>query len=52
MKTIQVWCEWRSYHELDVPDDFEVTGNLSDFQQEALDQMTATNADLIDWGEG
>lgn len=49
MRTIEVECIWRSTHEVEVPDDFTDTGNLSDFPPEALEEMTATTAGLVDW---
>lgn len=49
MKTITIECTWRSTHEVEVPDDFEVTGDLSDFPPEVLDEITPVNAELVDW---
>lgn len=49
MKTITITCTWRSTHDVEVPDDFEVTGNLGDFPPDVLDEMTSENAELVDW---
>jgi hypothetical protein len=52
MKTITVECTWKSTHEVEVPDDFEDTGHLDDFPAEALQDMTAHTAELVDWSVG
>lgn len=49
MKTITVTCTWRSTHEVEVPDDFTDTGHLDDFPPEALEEITASTAELTDW---
>ena len=49
MKTVTVECTWRSTHEVEVPDDFTDTGNLSDFPAQALEEMTPVTAGLTDW---
>jgi hypothetical protein len=49
VKTIHVTASWRSHHELEVPDDFQDTGDLNDFPTEALDEITADAAELVDW---
>lgn len=48
-KTVEVECVWRSTHEVEVPDDFEDTGDLHDFPEEALEEMTPNTASLVDW---
>lgn len=49
MKTITVWCTWESRHEIEVPDDFQDTGHLTDFPKEALEELSSHTAALIDW---
>lgn len=49
MKTVTVSCTWKSTHEVEVPDDFQDTGSLSDFPQEALEEMDSHTAELTDW---
>lgn len=49
MKTITITCTWRSTHEVEVPDDFEVPAYLSDFPPDVLDEMTSHTAELVDW---
>jgi hypothetical protein len=49
VRTVTVTCTWRSTHEVEVPDDFADTGQLEDFPPEALDEMSATTAELTDW---
>lgn len=49
MRTVRVRCTWRSDHVVEVPDDFEDTGNLEDFPAEALEEMTPVAAELTDW---
>jgi hypothetical protein len=49
MKEITIHCTWRSDHTVEVPDDFEVTGNLSDFPEDVLEQLTLLTAELVDW---
>jgi len=48
-KTIQVEATWKSYHDIEVPDDFTDTGHLSDFPDEALEEITSHVAELVDW---
>lgn len=50
MKTITVHATWRSTHQIEVPDDFEDTGHLDDFDEEALEEITSQGAELTDWG--
>lgn len=49
MKTITVEATWTSSHEIEVPDDFTDTGMLSDFPEDALEQITSEVASLTDW---
>jgi hypothetical protein len=50
MKTITITCTWESTHEIEVPDDFEMSDSrLSDFPPEALEEMKPTTAELVDW---
>jgi hypothetical protein len=49
MKEIEVECTWRSTHTVEVPDDFTDTGYLEDFPPEAVEQMDAKAAELVDW---
>jgi hypothetical protein len=49
MKEITVEATWRSSHTVEVPDDFQDTGHLEDFPNEALEQMTSEVAELVDW---
>jgi hypothetical protein len=49
VKEIDIECTWRSSHRVEVPDDFEDTGHLDDFPAEALEEMNATFAELVDW---
>lgn len=49
MKTVTVECTWKSTHDIEVPDDFADTGHLDDFPAEALEEMTASAAELTDW---
>lgn len=48
-KIVTVRCTWYSYHNIEVPDDFRDTGHLSDYPEEALEEMTPDMADLVDW---
>lgn len=48
-KEIEITCTWRSTHWIEVPDDFVVPSNLSDFPDGALEEMTSDTASLIDW---
>jgi hypothetical protein len=48
-KEIDVTCTWRTTHRVEVPEDFVVTGNLSDFPPGVLDQIDSHNAELVDW---
>lgn len=41
---------WRTRHEIEVPDDWVMPATLDGFPEDALDQMTSANAELIDWG--
>lgn len=50
MKTIEVTCTWRTTHQIEVPDDFEIPSTLDGFPEEALEEMTSQNAELVDWG--
>jgi hypothetical protein len=50
VKTITVHATWRSTHQIEVPDDFEDTGHLDDFDEEALEEITSQGAELTDWG--
>jgi hypothetical protein len=49
MREVTVECTWRSTHTVDVPDDFKDTGSLSDFPADALEEMNAQTAELVDW---
>ena len=49
MRTYRVVCTWRSQHEIEVPDDWTVPGNLSGFPDEALEEMKPDTAELVDW---
>ena len=49
VKEITIHCTWRSSHTVEVPDDFEVPGNLSSFPPDVLEQMTPLTAELADW---
>ena len=49
MRTIRVTCTWKSDHDIEVPDDFDDTGHLGDFPQEALEEITPVTAALTDW---
>ncbi len=51
-RTVTVTCTWRSTHEVEVPADFRDTGSLSDFPSEALEEMQANTAELVDWTVG
>lgn len=48
-KTITVRAHWESVHEIEVPDDFTDTGRLSDFPDNALEEITSDCASLVDW---
>lgn len=48
-KTVTVHAVWHSTHEVEVPDDFSDTGRLSDFPDEALEEITSDVASLVDW---
>lgn len=49
MKTVKITCTWKSYHDIEVPDDWTVPSTLGGFPPEALDEMTPVLAELIDW---
>ena len=49
MKEITITCEWRSTHVIEVPDDFKVPDTLSEFPDDVLEELTAHNAELMDW---
>lgn len=49
MKTITVTCTWQSTHDIEVPDDFTVPATLDGFPKDALEEMTAQTAELVDW---
>lgn len=49
MKTITITATWKSYHEVEVPDDFVVPSNLSDFPEDVLEEITSDVATLVDW---
>lgn len=49
MKTITVTCVWRTTHVIEVPADFEIPSTLGEFPEDALDEMTSQNAELVDW---
>lgn len=49
MKEITITCTWRSTHVVEVEDDFEVHSNLSGFPDDVLEEMSANNAELVDW---
>ena len=49
MKEVTVTCEWRSTHVVEVPDDFEIPAHLDGFPNDVLEELTATNAELVDW---
>ena len=49
MRTVHVTATWRSYHDIEVPDDFQDTGSLSDFPPEALEEIESHTAELVDW---
>ena len=48
-KIVTITCTWRSVHEIEVPEDWEVPDELSGFPPEALEEMTAHTAELVDW---
>lgn len=49
MKEVTIHCTWKSDHTVEVPDDFEVPGSLSDFPEDVLEQLTPLTAELVDW---
>lgn len=44
-----IYCTWESRHVVDVPEDFELPANLSDFPPDVLEQLTPLTAGLRDW---
>jgi len=48
-KEITITCEWRSTHVVEVPDDFTIPDTLSGFPEDILEELTANNAELLDW---
>ena len=48
-KTVTIRCRWESSHEIEVPEDFTVPSTLDGFPAEALEEMTAETAELVDW---
>lgn len=48
-KEITITCTWKSYHSVEVPDDFVVPRNLNDFPDDVLEELTGDVADLVDW---
>jgi len=51
MKTVRIACTWRTTHEIEVPDDWEVPSTLDGFSDEALEDIDSHAAELIDWGK-
>lgn len=49
MKTVRVMCVWNSHHEIEVDDDWEGGSCLDDFPEDALEDMSPRNAELVDW---
>ena len=48
-KEITVTCRRESVQTVEVPDDFTVPSNLSDFPEDVLEELTSDNATLVDW---
>lgn len=48
-KEITIHCKWESTHVVEVPDDFVVPDNLTDFPADVLEELTSENASLVDW---
>ena len=47
MKTIIVLCEWKSTHEIDVPDEWDAFED--DLPESAFDAMDPHTAELMDY---
>jgi len=50
MKVVKVYVTWKSSHDIEVPDDWEMPRTLDGFPDDALEEMTSQNAELVDWG--
>ena len=42
-------CTWKATLRIEVEDDFDPVDNLSQWPEEALDQITSETAELTDW---
>ena len=49
MKEVTITCTWQSKHVVEVPDDFTIPNTLDGFPDDVLEELTAQNAELVDW---
>lgn len=48
-KIVRVTFTWKSDHDLEVPEDWKVPSTLDGFGEEALEEVSSHNAELVDW---
>lgn len=51
MKTIKIETTWRSVTDVEVPDDFVLSGNLLEVPYDVLEQLDSSTAELVDWSQ-